>query len=237
MGPGSQSEEVGNDGTVNSQACGPVVLVKGLPQGCRLFFRGRDDHEPKATGAGERSKLAELMAFVDVRRTFAGDVRGRAAEIDADQFQDAVHVTAMGGCDQSLGQPGTELLHFLAGEPCARRLTTGRIDQHGVLHRQGLWPQRNRALTGQSERPGTRLPQHVVRRGMEERVFGKLVCMTQSAQEFARGVAGQPGQHVTSQDLVRGHSVAGHILEDLTVALLACRCRKSESLGHRHYHN
>lgn len=237
MGPGSQSEEVRNHGTMDSQALRPLVLVEGPPQGCRLVLRGRDDHESEATGAHEGTKLGELSAFVEISRTFAGDVRGRAAEIDADQFQNAVRVPAMGGGDLRPGQPRTKLLHFLAGQPRARRLTTGRIDQHGILHWQRLWSQRNRALTGQSERLSTRHPQHVIRRGMDKRVLAELVLPAQPIEQFARRVARQAGQHSASQDVVGGQSVPGHVLDDLTVSFLGCCCLRGESLGHGPYHN
>ena len=146
MSPRGERQEIGNNGKVNPQPARPVVLVEGLPQSRRLFLGGGDDHEPESARGSQRGELTKLAALIDVRRALAGDVGGRPAEINADQFQHAVRIATMGGGGERRGEPRTELANFAARQSRPGRLTARGIDQSGIFEWQGLRTERERAL-------------------------------------------------------------------------------------------
>jgi len=121
---------------MNPQPARPVVLVEGLPEGCRLLLGGRNDHEPEPARGSQRRELTKPAALIDVCGTLAGDVGRGPSEIDTDQLQPAKRIATMGGSRERHREPRTELANFAARQSRPGWLTARGIDQNGVFERQ-----------------------------------------------------------------------------------------------------
>ena len=97
---------------MNQQPRWPQVMIQRSPDCCDFAAGAGDYHQPKLASGNMRQELWNLNAFVEIRRTFASNVIGRAAEIHSHEFEHVGLINTVRGYGERQRKPGTTLLHF-----------------------------------------------------------------------------------------------------------------------------
>lgn len=194
---------MGCDGKLKLHAARPVTSVERPSQCGGLLFGGGDNRDAESASGQQPLKLAVLLAQADIRAAFAGDVVGRSAKIDADEFEPiAVEVETVRSRRFALRQPGAAHANFFAGQSPTSSPSERRVEQHPVLPGQRLGAQGFGAVGADAKELRAAWPQHVILLRVKQRVLREVPRADEPIEQLADGVLREVGKESTSNDLV-----------------------------------